>query len=337
MGFPVGMNFVFEAAARPSPAPNDSALTRIRLPGRPRPALLLAALLARLRIISLLLAAFLLAGCSAIRLGYNQAPELAYWYLDDYVDFTGAQSLQVKADLSRLLAWHRQTQLPGYIEVLQGMQRQARGDVTAAQACQQFADVRRRLMLVAQQAEPAMAQLASSLDASQLQAMERKFAKSNADYRKDYIDGTPQQLRKRRTEEAVKRSEMLYGGLDERQTQLVERLLAQSVFDAQRSYNERQRRQRDILQTLRQSMANRPAGTSQPAESMRPAVRELVERVQTSPDAGYRDYAARLTQDGCRLFAELHNNTTPAQRAKAQEVLEGYQADFKVLVAQGNS
>ncbi|MCX7224461.1 MAG: hypothetical protein NT071_02345, partial [Burkholderiales bacterium] len=50
------------------------------------------------RIIGLLLA-LLLSGCSALRLGYSQAPELAYWWLDSYFDFTEAQTTRVRADL----------------------------------------------------------------------------------------------------------------------------------------------------------------------------------------------------------------------------------------------
>ena len=32
-------------------------------------------------------ACLLLAGCSAVRLAYNQAPDLMYWWLNGYVDF----------------------------------------------------------------------------------------------------------------------------------------------------------------------------------------------------------------------------------------------------------
>ena len=48
----------------------------------------------RLRIIValLLLTPALLTGCSALRFGYNQAPELAFWWLDGYADFDEVQS-----------------------------------------------------------------------------------------------------------------------------------------------------------------------------------------------------------------------------------------------------
>ncbi len=42
---------------------------------------------------ALLVGTFALAGlsaCSAIKIGYNNLPELSYWWLDGYVDFDGA-------------------------------------------------------------------------------------------------------------------------------------------------------------------------------------------------------------------------------------------------------
>ena len=53
-----------------------------------------------------------LQGCSTIKLGYNNAPSLAYWWLDDYVDFDATQSKQVRDELERLHQWHRATELP---------------------------------------------------------------------------------------------------------------------------------------------------------------------------------------------------------------------------------
>ena len=51
------------------------------------------AIIRRLLVVSVLAGMSALAGCSAVRLAYHQAPELAYWVLDDYADFNGAQSL----------------------------------------------------------------------------------------------------------------------------------------------------------------------------------------------------------------------------------------------------
>lgn len=280
----------------------------------------------------LLAVVVMLPACSVIKITYNQAPELLYWYFDGYVDFTGAQSPQIKADLNRLHAWHRQTQLPGYILLLQDAQRQVRGDLNPSQVCVIFADVRGKLLVVYERAVPSVALLAASFDASQLQHMERRFAKGNADYRDDFLDATPEAVRRQRLKKAVSRAETLYGRLDDKQVEMVGRMIDESGFNAARSYAERLRRQRDLLETFRQLLA-RPA--AEKTDSAVKAVSGLMERAVTSPDASYRGYAEKLTADNCKSFSELHNATSTAQRNKAAAILNGYEKDLAALAGQG--
>ena len=63
----------------------------------------------------LLLTALNLSGCSTTRLAYNNAPTLAYWWLDAYFDFDSSQSLRMRNDLQSLQDWHRQEKLPAVV------------------------------------------------------------------------------------------------------------------------------------------------------------------------------------------------------------------------------
>lgn len=269
----------------------------------------------------------LLQGCSVMKFAYNQAPELIYWHLDGHFDFTEVQTLQVKADLTKLHAWHRQTQLPAYIETLQKFRQQIPADMDAASACALYDDVRGKLIAVLNQAEPATVTLAGTLNADQLVNLERRFAKGNAEYREDFLDATPKKRRDKRYKEAVKRAEMLYGSLDHKQLAVIGHRIDTSHFSAPASYGEKLRRQQDALQTLRPLVA----GQGTPPEATQAAIKGLFERTLNSPDAAYRDYMDKLTRDACASFAELHNSTTPAQRSKAVETLLRYEQDFKIL------
>ncbi len=271
-----------------------------------------------------------LQACSAIKIVYDRAADLAYWYLDGYVDFTEAQSLQVKDELAKLQIWHRQTQLPSYIEALQKLQQQMPGVLDAGQACAVFADVRRKLIAVSEQAEPAVAALARTLGSQQLAQLERKFNQGNADYKDDFLAASPQARHSKRYKLAVKRAEMLYGRLDEKQLELVSHGLRQSSFDAELGYTERLRRQYDALQSLRALAASRLTAVDT-REKNRAAVHTLFERSLNSPQAVYRDYLEKLTQDSCKLFASLHNSTSASQRSKAVETLNRYEQDLKAL------
>lgn len=284
------------------------------------------------RIIAVLALSGVLVACSAVRAVYSQAPDLAYWYLDSYVDFNGAQSLQVKAGLSKVQAWHRQTQLPAYVEVLQTLQQRLPTNVSADQACEIYSDVRGKLLAVSSQMEPTAAAIASTISASQLQQMETRFAKSNAEYREDFIDGTAQEKRNKRLKKAVKRAEMLYGDLQEEQLAAIAQSIDRSRFNPVLALGEWQRRQQDVLKTVRSVSENLPAAAGPTTlEKTRQAVRALIDRSTESPDPGYRSYLKALTEQTCQNFAEFHNKTTPAQRRKAVETLKSYEQDFRAM------
>ena len=133
------------------------------------------------RIIGVLLAAAALGACSAIKLAYNNLPTVSYWRLDAYLDFNGAQTPKVRDELEQLLAWHRQNELPRIASLLQEAQALAPGEVTPAQVCAMTDRIRERLLAVTERAEPAGTELALSLSESQLQQLERKYAKVNAE------------------------------------------------------------------------------------------------------------------------------------------------------------
>lgn len=280
-------------------------------------------------LLGVLALAGLLQACGATKVFYNQAPDFAYWYLDGQFAFTDAQSLQVKDELGKLQAWHRQTQLPGYIAALQKLQQQMPSDMDAKTACALFADVRRQLIAVSVQAEPAIVAVVGTLGADQLAQLERRFALGNTHFQGDFLEGTPEEVRDKRLQQAVSRAEMLYGPLEDKQLAVIGQRIDQSRFDASLSYAERLRRQQDTLQTLRPLIA----GQALP-ETTQAALRGLFERTRNSPDPVYRDYRDKLAQEACETFADLHNSTTAAQRSNAVETLNSQEQDFRALAAQ---
>ena len=280
------------------------------------------------RIIGLLLAVAL-SGCSAIRLGYNQAPELAYWYLDSYVDFTQPQSAQVRADLAALQTWHRQNELPSYIALLEKAQRLMPSNVTPEQLCELYADARPRLQALTERAEPTLSAVTLTLKSEQLAQLARQLDKRSEKWRDEWLDGTPGERQTRYYKQLLDRAEMVYGRLDSGQRATLRASVATSSFDADLSYRESQRRHVDTLQTLRLIQSG---GLG--AERTRDEARGLLDRALQSPDPSYRKYQDRLVQENCRTYAALHNSASPGQRAKALETLKGYEADLRGLMPQ---
>lgn len=271
----------------------------------------------------------LLSACSAVKIAYNQAPELAYLQLDGYFDFNDAQTTRVKDELVKVQRWHRSTQLPAYGDFLKKWQGLLPGDLDEAQVCSASDDLRRSLLAISSRTEPVVAELAGTLDAAQLKFLQRKFLKLNREYQSDFLEGSPASRIDKRVKKASSRAEMLYGPLEEKQVAVLRRQIALSVFDANLSLAEHQRRQQDALQTL----APLAGGASSAAQATS-AIRGYFERSLISPNPVYRSYQEKLTRDNCKTLALLHNSTTLAQRAKAAQTLAEYAQDFRILAAQ---
>ena len=281
------------------------------------------------RIISVLAASLMLCACGAIKLGYNNIDEVAYWWLDGNVDFENSQRPQVRQDIARLHLWHRGNELPRYVDLLQRMERLASTDITSEQACAFIGDIRERVGVLSTQAEPAAVTLAMSLTPEQLTHLERKYQKINRDYRKEWIDIPPAEQRVKRVKQLVERSETIYGKLADPQREAVRQQVEQSSFDAQRFMVERQRRQQDILQTLR-TISSQPIALA----DARNLVRGYLERFNKSPNATFRAYQDTVVQENCRGIASTHNATTAAQRENAVKRLRSYQEDLRELAVQ---
>jgi hypothetical protein len=253
---------------------------------------------------------------------------VSYWWLDGYFDFDSTQTPKVRDELAQLLAWHRQNELPKVITLLQEAQALAPGEVTPVQACS-FADsIRERLLAVTERAEPATTDLALTLSESQLQQLERKYAKLNNEYRKDWLDRTPAQVQEKRYDQFLDRMEDFYGRLTAEQRDLLRQQVAQSVFNPQLADAERRKRQQEALAMLRGFATKKPS----PAEA-RAALHAYLLRIANPPPGPWRDQQQALLEEGCRNLAALHNGTSTSQREQAVRRLQAYQSDFRQLVA----
>ncbi|MDB5911511.1 MAG: hypothetical protein JWP22_186, partial [Ramlibacter sp.] len=201
-------------------------------------------------IIVALAAAVGLCACSAVKLGYNNLPELAYWWLDGYLDFTDTQAPVARQELARVHAWHRQQELPRLDELLSRMEQLVAGTVTAQQACELVTEVRTRMAAVADQAEPGIAALALTVTPQQLRHLERKFRRNNEKFTKEWIAPSREEQQDKFLQQMVERAEMIYGRLDEPQRAAMRQGIAGSIYDAPRVLAERQRRQQELLQLL---------------------------------------------------------------------------------------
>jgi hypothetical protein len=282
-----------------------------------------------------LVAVAAIAGCSAaLKFTYNQAPTLAYWWMDGYVDFNDAQAPRARQLIDQWFAWNRREELPDYAVLLDRWQTQVLDPVLTPQTlCAAAQDVRQRVLMAYERAVPGIAEVAVTLTPEQLQQMEKRFAKNNAKFRDEFLSPDADQRAKAQAKKAQERFEMVYGSLDDAQHQRLLQLEAASPYDPVRWIEERKLLQQEIVQTLRALTAAHGSDAAQATAQAQTALRAIGHHFDRSPREAYRAQQQRVWDYNCVVAAQMHNAMTPAQRQHARDKLARWEDDLRALHA----
>ncbi len=277
---------------------------------------------------SLLMGALILVlgACSSIRLAYNNAPELAYFWLDRYVDFDKAQGKRVSAELEQLLRWHRSEELPLIADLLQSAQTLALQTPSGPQLCALNQVVLQRSEAIGLHAVPAAAAIVTTLSSQQLANLAKAYEKSNRKMREEWRSAQAQGM-DNRTLKSLERLEDLYGSLSSAQRRQFQDAMVTTGFDSARYLEEVQSRQQITLQTL-EKLRNADTATAQAA------LVAWIKMFSQSANPAYREYYAQVTAQTCQAFAQVHAQTSLAQRRHMADYLKDYEQQVRMLAAQ---
>ena len=273
----------------------------------------------------------ILTGCSAVRLGYNNLPDIASWWLDSYIDFTDTQGPQAKAALQKLQTWHRKEELPAIAELLVQAQTLAPQNITPEQACKIWEGAQVRIESLIQESSRLAAPVVSQLSAKQLKHLEKEWATRNEDWKKQWVQGTPDSRIKKRVDLAAERFNSFYGDLNLEQRQVLKQQFLQSTWSPEASYQRRLKRQQEQLIAL-QAMSSEITKPAMPLAQVEKSLQSLILQSVRPKDAGDLSKQLQLEQQACQNLAQLHNTMSPAQRLKAQRKLKDYETDVRELM-----
>jgi hypothetical protein len=279
------------------------------------------------RLIIALAALLLLQACSTIKLGYQQLPNLSYWWLDRTVSFSGLQSDEAKGAIDRVYQWHRQEALPDYAKLLQRTIQLSAGTVQSDQLCQVVNEAQTQLDVLMRQAVVHAAPVAMVLGPKQLSHMAKHWERKNEAWEKEWLQGDSAARLARRVDKALDRYTSFYGELRSEQIVLITNQLAQSPWRAEWGRRDRQRRQQDLLSALQLIQQNNLSRTQAEAQLW-----GVWQRWLQPPDAEQRNVIQGLAQRTCDNLAQLHNTTTPEQRSRLAKRLQAYERDMLDLM-----
>ena len=273
----------------------------------------------------------ILTGCSAVRLGYNNLPDIASWWLDSYIDFSDTQGPQAKAALQKLQTWHRKEELPAIAELLVQAQTLAPQNITPEQACKIWEGAQVRIESLIQESSRLAAPVVSQLSAKQLKHLEKEWASRNEDWKKQWLQGTPDTRIKKRVDLAAERFNSFYGDLNTEQRQLLKQQFSQSVWTPEWGYQQRLKRQQDQLSAL-QAMSSEVTKPGMPLPQVEKMMQALMLQSVRPRDEAELSKQLQFEQRACQNLAQLHNTMSPAQRLKAQRKLKDYETDVRELM-----
>jgi len=283
------------------------------------------------RLLALGLFALLIAACSTIKLGYNNADTLLLYSLDRYVSLTDEQEQMVRRRVESLMAWHRATQLTDYAAFVQHTRARLDRSVSPAEILEFNEGLIARLAALGERAAPDAAALALTLTPPQIDQVERKLVDDNIKARKQSAQEVKQAL-DARAKKYAERAEYWLGKVSDQQVQLVRASLASRPVDSQYWIEARERRTKDLVAILRRIQAERPA-QEVAANWFRAYFRELAQPA----NADQRARAEAFRRDNARLIAQLVNSASIEQRAHLDRKLSGFETEFVQLAQRGTA
>lgn len=243
----------------------------------------------------------ILSGCSVVQSLYNNAPQLVYWWLDDYVDFRADQKDWVKVKLNEVLAWHRASQLPLYRSQIKKLADLATSDISPEVGCGAVQALIDTHDAWAEQLSAPLAEFVQSMSSSQVQHLQAAFEKKNKEWSKEWLWVSDKERLEHQTDKGIEQAQDLYGKLTASQKDALRELAKDSGYDPQKSLALRRARQQETLKAIEQlrTLAKTPdkgRPVSVAAEKTRPndsvSQREALETNPATSNNNSANYSA---------------------------------------------
>ncbi|HEY9268054.1 MAG TPA: DUF6279 family lipoprotein [Methylotenera sp.] len=280
-----------------------------------------------IQLIIILQLAIGIASCSLIKTAYNNAPEATHWWLDDYFDFTEAQSKELKPALHVLLNWHRKTQLPLYVEMLQKIQSDlSEESIEPGAVCETLNTMQDAMQAIQFESSPVIVEIAPMLSDKQLSYFQNKLQKRTLKWKSEWLQDTREEQIEARLERAIDYAEKVYGNLSKSQKLMLQQKLLASNYKAEVTYAEVLMRNADALEIVKSLQRE-----NLDQEQKLILVKQGFDRLKNSPNPVYQNYANQLKQSNCEMIADLHATTDAKQKRHAKAWLENFITTFKSL------
>ncbi len=256
-----------------------------------------------MKVLAVLLA-LVLQGCSVSRVAYSNADVVLRWQAGYYFDVEGEQSDQLDRGLAAVLAWHRGEALPQYARLANEMAARLQRGIKRQDLEWSYDALREQIRQTLAAAAGESAGLLDRLGPEQIEHFEGRLAEENRKFAKEEVQGTVEQLHKRRMKRNLERLEEWFGSLDDAQEERVRQYNARAPLAGALRERDRKRRQAEFLAMLRARDAKR-------------RLAPFLERWESDREPAYAKAMHATRDEYMKLLLDLDRTLSAEQRAHA--------------------
>lgn len=267
-----------------------------------------------------------LAGCSTVRIGYNQLDTLAQWTANRHFDLDDAQEEAFRSRFRRLHQWHRYEQLPDYADFLAQAKLRLERGLTNKDVHWFLDGLQRRYAIVVERGSDDAAALLFTVTPRQLEVAQKRWERLNQRFAGEHHIGAGLEEQQRASlQRTIEMCRDWFGSLSLAQEHMIRTSIERMEMVGPLRQQDRMRRQREFLALMQ--LRGEPG-----------AFRERLRHWLIQWDAGrspeYQRAFARSREQRIALLIALDRSLTPHQRSLAAGRLQGYIDDFRALSEQ---
>jgi hypothetical protein len=262
--------------------------------------------------------AWLLGGCSALRIAYENADTYLHYRAKSYLDLDSKGSEELDERIDEFFAWHRKNALPQYARLSEDAAKRVAKGLSREDIVWGYdsmvAHARQSLRVAAERIAP----LLDRLTPQQVAHMEKRFAEDNRKFEKENLRGSERDRRRRRAKVIEDRLEDWVGNLSPAQVEKVKQFSERTpLFDELRD-RDRKRMQAELIDMIRKREAQK-------------RLPDWISNWDRGRDPAHAAASERFRQEYGALLLELDKTLAPEQRNRAQANFRRYAEDFRVL------
>jgi len=275
------------------------------------------------RVVFIAATSLVLAGCSGVKLAYNQLDWFVPQYLEGYVELDGAQSKLLKSQIAEALHWHCGTQLATYATHLREINADFQNDrATTARVSAHYLQIFAYWQAITAEMAPRLATLLAGMSDEQVKELVANIKKQNEKFKAEYVDPPEQEIRRATAKVMQERLERWIGDLTPAQQAMVATWSNDVVLIGPERLRSRER----WLAMLQRVLALRNDTTKFDAE-----VVPLIAHPHYYWNAPYRAQIERLRKENIALLVQIGATLDAAQRKHLNERVNDWAGDFEQL------